>query len=205
MSDLQQHQRQILNEQQRIHQRSRISHNPPVVRFPGLQHPHAVEEPIRRHKEEDQGQQQAAKDEETWKSGSERAEEQRPGGDEEDEELKGQRNVKSLTWGAARLQCIPPQELREHQEGQRGDQSKEPQHSAQRWAEVTPALQRRRLLNVLGDPCEVLIRDAVHRGARDHRGGLAPVVILKRGGQKRGTSVTHDGAHTGTKMTQMKA
>lgn len=130
VSDLQQHQRQVLNEQQRIHQRSRISHNPPVVRFPGLQHPHPVEEPIRRHEEEDQGQQQTAKDEEAWKSGSERAEEQRPGGDEEDEELKGQRNVKSLTRRAARLQRIPPQELWEHQEGQRGDQSKEPQHSA---------------------------------------------------------------------------
>lgn len=181
MSDLQQHQRQVLNEQQCVHQRSCISHNPPVVCFPGLQHPHPVEEPIRSHEEEDQCQQQTAEDEEARQSGSGWAEEQRPGGDEEDQELEGQRNVKSLTWRATRFQCVPPQELWEHQEGQRSDQSKEPQHSAQRRAEVTPALQRRRILKVLRDPRQVLIRDAVHRGPSDHCGGLAPVVILKRG------------------------
>lgn len=179
MSDLQQHQSQILDEEQRIHQRCCISHNAPVVCLPGLQHPHPIEEPIRSHKEEDQSQQQTAEDEEAWQSGSGRAEEQRPGGEEEDQELKGQRNVEALTRCATRLQCVSPQQLWEGQEGQRSDESGEAQDGSQRRAEVTAALQWWRLLKVLGDPCEVLIGDAVHRGARDHRCGLSPVVILE--------------------------
>ncbi len=52
--DLQQHERQILNEQQRVHQRDGVSHDAPVVTLSGLQHPDAVEEPVRGHEEEDQ-------------------------------------------------------------------------------------------------------------------------------------------------------
>lgn len=180
MSDLQQHQRQVLNEQQCVHQRCCIPHNPPVVRLPGLQHPHPVEEPIRCHKEEDQRQQQTAEDEEARQSGSGWAEKQRPGGDEEDQELEGQRNVKALTWCTARFQCIPPQELWEGQESQGSDDGEEAKDSTQGWAEVTAALQRRGLLKFLRDPRQVLVGDAVHRGASDHGGGLAPVVILYR-------------------------
>lgn len=146
VSDLQQHQGQVLDEQQRIHQRRRVSHNPPVVRLSGLQHPHPIEEPVGRHEEEDQRQQQTAEDEEARQSGSGRTEEQRPGGDEEDQELKSQRDVKALAWSAARVQCVPPQQLWEGQEGQRSDQSEEPQDGAKHQAEVTATLQRRGVL-----------------------------------------------------------
>lgn len=56
MPDLQQHQGQVLNEQQRIYQRCCISHNPPIVRLSGLQHTHSIEQPVGRNEEEDQCQ-----------------------------------------------------------------------------------------------------------------------------------------------------
>lgn len=178
VSDLQQHQRQVLNEQQRIHQRNCVSHNAPVVALLGLQHPHAVKKPIRRYEEEDQRQEQATEDEEAWQAGSGRADKQRPRGDEEDEEFEGQGNVKALTWRPTWLQCFPPQERGEQQEGQRSEESQEPQGGAQRWAQVPPALWLQRILKVLPDLCQVLVWDAVHRGPSDHCGGLAPVIVL---------------------------
>lgn len=53
VSDLQQHQRQVLNKQQRVHQRNRISHDAPVVGLLRLQHPHAVKKPIRCYEKEE--------------------------------------------------------------------------------------------------------------------------------------------------------
>lgn len=178
MSDLQQHQRQVLNEQQRIHQRHCVSHNAPVVGLLRLQHPHAVKKPIGRQEEEEQRQEQTAEDEEAWQAGSGRADKQRPRGDEEDEEFEGQGNVKSLTWRTAWFQCFPPQERWERQEGQRSGESQQPQASAQRWAQVAPTLRLQRILKVLPDLCQVLVGDAVHGGPSDHRGGLAPVIVL---------------------------
>jgi len=178
--DLQQHQGQVLDEQQRVHQRGGVAHDAPVVRLPGLQHPHAVEQPIGRHEEEHQRQQQAAEDEEARQRGPRRPQEQRPRGDEEDQQLEGQRDVQALARRAARLQRVPPQELRQRQEGERRDEGEEAEDGAQRRAEVSPAVRRRRVLEVLGQPRQVLVGGAVHRGAGDHRGGLAPVVILER-------------------------
>lgn len=184
MSDLQQHQRQVLNEQQRIHQRNCVSHNAPVVGLLRLQHPHTVKKPIRRYEEEDQRQEQTAEDEEAWQAGSGWADKQRPCGDEEDEEFEGQGNVKSLTGRTTWFQCFPPQERREQQEGQRSEESQEPQRSAQRWAQVTLALWLQRILKVFPDLCQVLIWGAVHGGPSHHRGGLAPVIILMMAEQR---------------------
>jgi len=179
MSDLQQHQSQVLNEQQRVHQRSCVSHNPPVVRLFGLQHPDPIEEPVRCHEEKDQSQQQTAEDEETRQRGSGRAEKQCPCGDEEDQQLEGQRNVKALARCSARIQSVPPKELWENQEGQRSDEGEEPQNGTQNRADVAAAVERGRILQVFRDPCQVLVGYAVHRGASDHSGGLTPVVILR--------------------------
>lgn len=184
MSDLQKHQRQVLNEQQRIHQRRRVSNNAPVVRLLWLQHPHAIEEPIRRNEEEDQRQEQTAEDEEARQAASGWAEEQRPGGDEEDEEFEGQGDVKTLTRRATGLQRFPPQELGEQQEGQGGDEGQDPQRGAQRRAQVAAALRLQRIFKVFPDLCEVLVGHAVHGGPGDHRGGLAPVVILTTAEQR---------------------
>lgn len=117
MSDLQQHQRQVLDEEQGVHQRGGVLHDPPVVLLPGLQHPHAVEQPVRRHEQEHQHHQQAAEDEEAREGGARRPEEQRPGGDEEDEKLEGQGHVEAFAGRAAGLQIVTPQDLREDEEG----------------------------------------------------------------------------------------
>ena len=117
VSDLQQHQSQVLYKEQSVHQRGGVLHNPPVVPLPGLQHPHAVEQPVRRHKQEHQHHQQAAEDEEARQRGARGPEEQRPGGDEQDQELEGQRDVEALAGRAARLEGVTPQDLREDEEG----------------------------------------------------------------------------------------
>lgn len=179
VADLQQHQGQVLDEQQRVHQRGGVLHDAPVVPLPGLQHTHAVEEPVGGHKQEDQHHQQAAEDVEAGQGGAGGSQEQRPGRDEQHQQLEGQRDVKTLAGRPARLQRVAPQHLREHQEGQRRQQGEEAQAAAQRQAQEAPALQRGGLLQVFGDTCQVLVGDAVLRGAGDHGGGLAPVVILQ--------------------------
>lgn len=103
VSNLQQHQSQVLNEEQGIHQRGSVLHNAPVVPLPGLQHPYAVEQPVRRHEQEHQHHQQTAEDKEAREGGARRAEEQRPGGDEKDQELEGQWYVEAFTGRAAGL------------------------------------------------------------------------------------------------------
>lgn len=103
VSNLQQHQSQVLNEEQGIHQRGSVLHNPPVVSLPGLQHPNAVEQPVRSHEQEHQYHQKTAEDKEAREGGARRAEEQRPGGDEEDQELEGQGDVETFTGRAAGL------------------------------------------------------------------------------------------------------
>ncbi len=117
MSDLEQHQSQVLYEEQGVHQRGSVLHDPPVVPLPGLQHPHAIEQPVWRHKQEHQHHQQAAEDKEAWECGARRPEEQRPGGDEQDQELEGQRDVEAFAGRAAGLKGITPQDLREDEEG----------------------------------------------------------------------------------------
>lgn len=117
VSDFQQHQSQVLDEEQSIHQRGSILHNPPIVPFSGLQHTHAVEQPVRRHKQEHQHHQEAAEDEKAREGGAGRAEEQSPGGDEQDQELEGQGDVEALAGRAARLEGVTPQDLRQDEEG----------------------------------------------------------------------------------------
>lgn len=117
VSDLQQHQSQVLDEEQRVHQRGSVFHNPPVVPLSGLQHPHAIEQPVRRHEQEHQHHQQAAEDKEARECGARRPEEQRPGGDEEDQELEGQRDVEAFAGRAAGLEGVTPQDLRQDEEG----------------------------------------------------------------------------------------
>ncbi len=178
VSDLQQHQGQVLYEEQSIHQRGSVLHDPPVVPLPGLQHPHAVEQPVRRHEQEHQHHQQAAEDKEAGERGARRPEEQRPGGDEQDQELEGQRDVEAFAGRAAGLEGVTPQDLWEDEEGQRCDQGEEAQAASQSRANESLALQRSRLLQLFGDAGQVLVRDAVFWGAGDDRGGLAPVIIL---------------------------
>lgn len=117
VSDLQQHQSEVLDEEQGVHQRGGVLHNPPVVSLPGLQHPHAVKQPVRRHEEEHQHHQQAAEDEEARERGARRAEEQRPGGNEQHQELKRQGDVEAFARRAAGLQGVTPQHLRQDEEG----------------------------------------------------------------------------------------
>jgi len=117
VSDLQQHQSQVLDEEQGVHQRGSILHYPPVVPLPGLQHPHAIEQPVRRHEKEHQHHQQAAEHEETREGGAGRAEEQRPGGYEQNQELEGEGDVEAFTWRAAGLEGVTPQHLRQDEEG----------------------------------------------------------------------------------------
>lgn len=115
--DLQQHQSQVLYEEQGVHQRGGVLHNPPVVPLPGLQHPHAVEQPVRRHEQEHQHHQQAAENKEARQRGARRPEEQRPGGDEQDQELEGQGDIEAFAGRAAGLEGLTPQDLREDEEG----------------------------------------------------------------------------------------
>lgn len=184
MSDLQENQRQVLNEEQRVHQRGGIFHNPPVIPLLGFQHTHAVKQPVRCHEQEDQHHQQTAEDKETRERGTGAPEEQRPGGDEQDQEFEGQGDVKAFAGGSTRLEGVTPQDLREDEEGQRRDQGKEAQAASQGDAEETLALQRGRLLQVFGDSGQVFVRYAVLRGARHNGGGLAPVIVLKDGGKR---------------------
>ena len=115
--DLQQHQSQVLDEEQGVHQRGGVLHYPPVVPLPGLQHPHAIEQPVGRHEQEHQHHQQAAEDEEARQGGAGGPEEQRPGGDEQDQELEGQGDVEAFAGRAAGLQGVTPQDLRQDEEG----------------------------------------------------------------------------------------
>lgn len=103
VSNFQQHESQVLYEQQGIHQRGRVLHDPPVVPLSGLQHSNAVEQPVRRHEQEHQDHQQTAEDEEAREGGARGAEEQRPGGDEEDQQLEGQGDIEAFTGRAAGL------------------------------------------------------------------------------------------------------
>lgn len=178
VSDLQQHQSQVLDEEQGVHQRGGVLHNPPVVPLPGLQHPHAVEEPVRGHEQEHQHHQQAAEDEEARQRGAGRAEEQRPGGDEQHQELEGQRDVEAFAGRPAGLEGVAPQDLRQDEEGERRDEGEEAQAASQGGADEALALERSRLLQVFGDAGQVLVGDAVLRGAGDDRGGFSPVIIL---------------------------
>lgn len=178
VSDLQQHQSQVLNEEQSVHQRGGVLHDPPVVPLPRLQHPHAVEQPIGRHEQEHQHHEQAAEDEEARERGARRAEEQRPGGDEQHQQLEGQGDVEALAGRPAGLQGLAPQHLRQDEEGEWGEEREEAQDAPQNRAHEALTLQRARLLQIFGDARQVLVGDAVLRGARDDRGGLAPVIVL---------------------------
>lgn len=178
VADLQQNQSQVLDEEQGVDQRGGVLHDPPVVRLPGLQHPHTVEQPVRRHEQEHQHHQQAAEDEEAGEGGPGGPKEQRPGGDEQHQQLEGQGHVEAFARRAAGVQGVPPQHLRQDEEGQGRDQGEEAQAPAQRRPHETLALQRRRLLQIFGEAGQVLVGDAVLRGAGDDGGGLAPVIIL---------------------------
>ncbi len=182
--DLQQHECQILDEQQRVHQRDGVSHDAPVVTLSGLQHPDAVEEPVRGHEEEDQRHQQAAEDEEAWQRGAGRPQEQGPGRDEQHQKLEGQRDVEALAGGPAGLQRVTPQQLRQQEEGQRRQEREQTQNTAQDGPCEATALQRRRVLQLFRRPRQVLIRHAVLGRPGHDGGGLAPVIIL-RGDQER--------------------
>lgn len=183
--DLQQHERQILDEQQRVHQRDGVSHDAPVVALSGLQHPHAVEEPVRGHEEEDQRHQEAAEDEEARQRGAGRPQEQSPGRDEQHQQLEGQRDVEALAGGPAGLQRVTPQQLRQQQEGQRRQEREQTQNTAQHRPRETTTLQRRRVLQLLRRPRQVLIRHAVLGRPGHDGGGLAPVIILRERQRER--------------------
>lgn len=104
----QEHQSQILNKQQRIHQRDRVTHYAPVIPLSRLQHPHAIEQPIGGHEEEHQSHQEATENEEPRQRGAGRPEKEGPGRDEKDKEFEGERDVKAFAGGPAGLQRVTP-------------------------------------------------------------------------------------------------
>lgn len=138
----------------------------------------SIEQPIGDHKEQHQHGEQRPEHKDPREAGPRRPEEERPDGQQQYEQLEGHGDEEALTGRAAALQLLRPEQVGEHQEGQRRQEHEQAQDHGQGQGEVAAAVEPHAVLEVLGDANDVLLREAVLGCASDGRGGLAPVVIL---------------------------
>lgn len=111
LPQFQQHNSQVVNEEQSIHQRHCILHYSLVVGVLQVQDANAVKEPVGKHKQEYKDQQKGPKHKHPWYICLRLAEKQSPGPNQKNEEFKRHRDEQSLTNSTTRLQIIPPQDL----------------------------------------------------------------------------------------------
>lgn len=111
LPQLQQHDGQVVDEEQGIHQGHGVLHYPLVVGVLRVQDANAVEEPVGKHEEEYEDQQKGPKHKHPREVCLGLAEKKSPGADQEDEEFKRHRDEQSLTDSTTRLQIISPQDL----------------------------------------------------------------------------------------------
>ena len=178
LPELEQDDGQVVDEEERVHQRDGILHDALVISVPRVQNADPVKKPIGDHEKKDEDQQEGTEHEDPRHVSSLLAEEQRPGPNEQNEELECHGDEESLADGAARLQLVPPQDGGQQDEGDGGEEDQESEHRSHGEPQVAPTVQPHAVLHVLADAGDVLLWDAMLRRASDGRGGLAPVVIL---------------------------
>lgn len=136
LAQLEQHHGQVVHEEQSVHQRDGVLHDALVVAVPRVQDAHAIEEPVGDNQEEDEHHEQRAEDEDAWEESLGTAEEERPAAQQEDEEFEGHGDEKPLAGRPAGLQLLPPQQLGQQHEGERGEEGEQSQRPGQRDAQV---------------------------------------------------------------------
>lgn len=138
----------------------------------------SIEEPVGHHKQQHQNRKQGPEYQDPRVARPRGPEEQRPDSQQQDEQLEGNRDEEALAGHATTVELLRPEEVGEHQEGQRGQEHQQAQNHSQRQGEVATAVQPHAILQILGDSDDVLLRQTVLWRACDGCGGLAPVVIL---------------------------
>lgn len=121
----------------------------------------SIKEPVGEHEEQHQHGEQRPEHKHPWESGPRCPEEERPDGQQQYEQLEGDGDEEALAGRAAALQLLRPEEVGEHQEGQRRQEHQQAQDHGQGQGKVPAAVESHAVLQVLGDADDVLLREAV--------------------------------------------
>lgn len=121
----------------------------------------SIEQPIGDHEEQHQHREQRPEYKHPREASPWRPEEERPDGQQQYEQLEGNRDEEALAGRATALQLLRPEEVGEHQEGQRRQKHQQAQDHSQGQGEVPTAVEPHAVLQVLGDANDILLREAV--------------------------------------------
>ena len=84
-----------------------------------IEYSDSIEQPIGDYEEQHQHGEQGPEHKHPGEAGPRRPEEERPDGQQQDEQLEGHGDEEALAGRAAALQLLRPEEVGQHQEGQR--------------------------------------------------------------------------------------
>lgn len=120
-----------------------------------------IKQPVGYNEEQHQHSEQRPEHEDPREACPRWPEEEGPDGQQQYEQLEGNRDEEALTGCAAALQLLWPEEVGEHQECEWRQEHQQAQDHSQCQGEVPAAVEPHTVLQVLGDPNNVLLRQAV--------------------------------------------